>query len=133
MKRILRIILASLAGVIATMLTLSTCESILPMVVEHPPMPSDLNGDWSGFAAQLSVTYLLGLLAGYALAGFVGGYVATWASPKPRKATAASVTAVAYAISGILNFQMIPHPVWMMVAAMAAYIGMPIAGYFARR
>ncbi|MEJ1928804.1 hypothetical protein WDZ92_00830 [Nostoc sp. NIES-2111] len=133
MKPILRIILASLAGVIATMLAVSGCEALLPLIFERPPMPTGPDADWGAFVEKLSMGVKLGLLAGYAIGGFVGGYVATWATPKPKSITPAVVTAIAFAISGILNFQMIPHPIWMMAVGMILYLATPILGYFAKR
>ena len=77
----------------------------------------------------------IGILIGYIIASFVGGFIVTKMSRQVSKGTALPIiVGVLLMIVGILNFMMLPgQPVWFMAAALLTFIPLSLVGHrFAR-
>jgi hypothetical protein len=79
------------------------------------------------YVESLPVAALLIVLAGYGIAGFVGGWLATRLSNTTLLRPAVAVAAVLLGGS-IMNLRAIPHPLWFWLANLLLVVLMPLAG-----
>ena len=119
---IVRAVLASIAGIVVAGMVVALVESAGHMIYPPPPdldleRPEDLARllEVIPLGAKISVVeaWFLGALAGASVAGWIGR------SKKPGWAVA-----VFMLIASVVTTLMIPHPVWMIVAAAV----LPFAG-----
>lgn len=121
-KPILRLIMATLAGLIAAILVVGVVET-LGHTIFPPPDGIDATDpadqarlmEVIPFGAKLAVVaaWFLGALAGCALAAYVG-----------RRILPGWIVAGFMVLASIWTTQMFPHPTWMIVAAVV----LPIIG-----
>ena len=113
-----RTILGILAGLVVAWLAMTICE-FASLFLHRPPAGLDLR-DPQALAAHIAAAPLSAMLVvviGWALAAFVGGWVA--ARITRHRLVAALVIGVLVLAGVIANNAMIPHPLWMTVVGIA--------------
>ena len=124
-----RTILGILAGVIVAWLAMTICE-FASLFLHRPPAGLDLR-DPQALAAHIAAAPLSAMLVvvvGWALAAFVGAWVAARIA---RHRRAAALVIGLLVLAGVIaNIAMIPHPLWMTVAGLA--LPLPLAWLAAR-
>ena len=124
-----RTILGILAGLVVAWLAMSACE-FASLFLHRPPAGLDLR-DPQALAAHIAAAPLPAMLVvvlGWALAAFLGGWVA--ARIARHRLAAALIIGVLVLAGVIANSAMIPHPLWMTVAGIA--LPLPLAWPAAR-
>lgn len=115
----LRTILAILAGLIVAILTILALQYFGISLFPPPPdIQFDKETDLAQLVASASTGKLIWVLFSWALAAFVGSWVASRISQRHRVAAAISV-GVFIVIGVILTVSQYPHPTWMTVAGIA--------------
>lgn len=124
-----RTILGILAGLVVAWLTMSVCE-FASLFLHRPPPGLDLR-DPQALAAHIAaapLSAMLVVLAGWALAAFLGGWVAARIA---RHRRVAAILIGALVLAGVIaNSTMIPHPLWMTIAGLV--LPLPLAWLAAR-
>ena len=124
-----RTILGILAGLVVAWLAMTICE-FASLFLHRPPAGLDLR-DPQALAAHIAAAPLSAMLVvvvGWALAAFVGAWVA--ARIARHRLVAALFIGVLVLAGVIANSAMIPHPLWMTVAGIA--LPLPLAWLAAR-
>jgi MFS family permease len=124
----LRSILGFLAGLATSWLTISVSQ--LLSARSYPPPPgADLRDPeaLAAFIAAAPIPAMVLVVAGYALAALLGGWVAAMISRRHRAIVAVLVGALVL-VGVILNYMLIPHPVWMVVAGVLLPVPMAWLG-----
>ena len=67
----------------------------------------------------------IGLVVGYLVATTLGAYVAARLAAS-RHLLVASLVAAVFVAGGVANFMMIPHPIWVPIASMLAFLLAPV-------
>jgi hypothetical protein len=124
-----RTILGILAGLVVAWLAMTVCE-FASLFLHRPPAGLDLR-DPQALAAHIAAAPLSAMLVvvvGWALAAFVGAWVAARIA---RHRRAAALVIGLLVLAGVIaNIAMIPHPLWMTVAGLA--LPLPLAWLAAR-
>jgi len=124
-----RTILGILAGLVVAWLAMTICE-FASLFLHRPPAGFDLR-DPQALAAHIAAAPLSAMLVvvvGWALAAFVGAWVAARIA---RHRRAAALVIGLLVLAGVIaNIAMIPHPLWMTVAGLA--LPLPLAWLAAR-
>lgn len=124
-----RTILGILAGLVIAWLAMTVCE-FASLFLHRPPAGLDLR-DPQALAAHIAAAPLSAMLVvviGWALAAFVGGWVAARIA---RHRLVAALIIGGLVLAGVIaNNAMIPHPLWMTVAGIA--LPLPLAWLAAR-
>jgi hypothetical protein len=124
-----RTILGILAGLVVAWLAMTICE-FASLFLHRPPAGLDLR-DPQALAAHIAAAPLSAMLVvvvGWALAAFVGAWVAARIA---RHRRAAALVIGLLVLAGVIaNIAMIPHPLWMTVAGLA--LPLPLAWLAAR-
>ena len=122
-----RTILGILAGLVVAWLAMTICE-FASLFLHRPPVGLDLR-DPQALAAHIAAAPLSAMLVvGWALAAFVGAWVAARIA---RHRRAAALVIGLLVLAGVIaNIAMIPHPLWMTVAGLA--LPLPLAWLAAR-
>ena len=124
-----RTILGILAGLVVAWLAMTICE-VASLFLHRPPVGLDLR-DPQALAAHIAAAPLSAMLVvvvGWALAAFVGAWVAARIA---RHRLAAALAIGVLVLAGVIaNNAMIPHPLWMTVAGIA--LPLPLAWLAAR-
>jgi hypothetical protein len=124
-----RTILGILAGLVVAWLAMTICE-FASLSLHRPPAGLDLR-DPQALAAHIAAAPLSAMLVvvvGWALAAFVGAWVAARIA---RHRRAAALVIGLLVLAGVIaNIAMIPHPLWMTVAGLA--LPLPLAWLAAR-
>jgi hypothetical protein len=124
-----RLILGILAGLLVAWLSIALCE-FASVFLHRPPPGIDLR-DPQALAAHIAAApfhAMLIVVAGWALAAFLGGWVAARIA---RHRRAAALVVAAFVVLGVVaNNMMIPHPQWMTIAGLVLPI--PLAWLAAR-
>lgn len=133
-----RKILAVIVGWIAATAIIWIAEMISTMAAATYPKNAEYmsRDEWAAYMASMPALSYGIILAGYIVASFAGGFVATkmgrrWSGGM----TLALVVGVLLTIGGVLNFfVMLPgQPIWFMIASLLCYIPFALVGYrFAR-
>jgi hypothetical protein len=112
MVRTIFAVLLGLVVAVATMLLLEFAGmSLFPL---PPGTRVDSEADLARVVASASTGKLLWVLMGWAVAAFLGGWVAARLA---RHRTGAALAVGAVVVAGVvLNAAMLPHPAWMTVA-----------------
>ena len=124
----LRIVLGIVAGAVAAVVLLMVLEmaghaAMPPPAGLDPADPEDLKQ----MVASASLAAKAWVVFGWFAAVLAGGWLARRLS---RKGWAGWVIAGLILLGGIANIMMIPHPLWMQIAAIAAPL---LAGWFVTR
>jgi hypothetical protein len=124
-----RTILGILAGLVVAWLAMTVGE-FASLFLHRPPAGLDLR-DPQALATHIAAAPLSAMLVvvvGWALAAFVGGWVAARIA---RHRLAAALLIGILVLAGVIaNNAMIPHPLWMTVAGIA--LPLPLAWLAAR-
>ena len=124
-----RTILGILAGLVVAWLAMTICE-FASLFLHRPPAGLDLR-DPQALAAHIAAAPLSAMLVvvvGWALAAFVGAWVAARIA---RHRRAAALVIGLLVLAGVIaNIAMIPHPLWMTVAGLV--LPLPLAWLAAR-
>jgi hypothetical protein len=128
MLAFVRSIVAILVGLFVAVITLSLFEYVSAMVFPLPPGidPTDAEALRS-VVGQIPFPAYLIILLGWSVAAFVGAWLAG------RMAGRASllhglIEAVLLLTAGVTNLFMIPHPIWVTILGLAAFVGLGYAG-----
>ena len=121
------------AGIVVAWLVI-VLSQLLSAALYPPPPGTDLTDPavLADFINAAPVTAMGCVIAGYALAALLGGWVAARiARAHPR--IAAMVVGGMVLLGVILNYTMIPHPTWMLVSGVLlplpmAWLGARLAG-----
>lgn len=124
----LRTILGIVAGVVLAMVVMMALEMAGHAAMPPPPGldPADPE-DVKQMVASASMAAKAWVVFGWFAAALAGGWLARRLS---RKGWAGWVIAVLIAVGGIANIMMIPHPLWMQIAAVGAPL---VAGWIVMR
>ncbi len=121
----LRTILAVIAGLIVAMLLIFALESISLMLFPPPPgMKLETEADIAQLVALSSTGQKAWVVFGWALASFVGGWIAALISRRHRRVAAGAI-GVLIVIGTVMNATAIPHPLWM--NALGVLLPIPLA------
>jgi hypothetical protein len=124
-----RTILGILAGLIVAWLAMTACE-FASLFLHRPPAGLDLRDPQAlaGHIAAAPVSAMVVVVLGWALAAFVGAWVAARIA---RHRLAAALVIGLLVLAGVIaNNAMIPHPLWMAVFGIA--LPLPLAWLAAR-
>lgn len=128
LNRILGAVVGVVVAVVVTMLAQMVVHAV------YPPPPGDYTKMEVARAAieQAPALSLIGVILGYGLAAFVGGWVASLVAR--RGGWHAWVPAVFLLASTLLNVFLLPHPVWFPATAILTILaGAWVSGRFAPR
>lgn len=122
----IRGILAVLVGIFAGSATVWVLE-LAGHLLYSPPAGLDLENleALKQYVASAPTGMFLALLAAWAGGAFVGGSVAALLSQRRRGAHALAVGAL-QTVFAVIQFGMIPHPLWFMVLGVTVFL--PFAG-----
>lgn len=119
-----------MAGMLVAVTVVTLCDSAAGAL--HPLPPGfDMTdmAQMKAHAGAAPTAALLVVLLGWILAPFAGGLVASRIAARSRKQYAWIIAGVLLAAT-LANLLAIPHPIWMVVGALA---GVPAAGWLAAR
>lgn len=119
-----------MAGMLVAVTVVTLCDSAAGAL--HPLPPGfDMTdmAQMKSHAGAAPTAALLVVLLGWILAPFAGGLVASRIAARSRKQYAWIIAGVLLAAT-LANLLAIPHPIWMVVGALA---GVPAAGWLAAR
>jgi hypothetical protein len=126
----LRIVLASLAGIVIAFLLIAGLETLGHRL--YPPPPGLLRADGmlvKDFMAKIPVASLCYILVAWSTAAYVGGLVAALiAGSRPR--LCAGIIGGFVVAGSLYNVASISHPWWFVLSALLA---IPLAAYAAGR
>lgn len=112
----LRIFFAIIIGGIAGIATMMLVEYLSSMLF---PMPTDLDtkslGEMKTYMDSVPIAAKAMVLVGWTLGSVVGGYVATRLA-RNGSAVPGIIVGLVLLAAGGLNFLMLPHPIWMVIA-----------------
>lgn len=119
-----------MAGMVVAVTVVSMCDLAAGALHATPPGfdMTDM-AQVKAHAAAAPTAALLVVLLGWLLGPFAGGLVASRIAARSRKQYAWIIAGVLLAAT-LANLLAIPHPIWMVVGALA---GVPAAGWLAAR
>ena len=119
-----------LAGVVTGGAVVAAIEAVGHMVYA-PATPVDLSTPeaMSAFVAALPVGAFLFVLAAYVGGTAAGGFVATLVARRHAMVFAGIIGALIL-LGSVVNFAMIPHPAWFIVATL---VGVPLTAWLTGR
>jgi hypothetical protein len=124
-----RSILAVLAGILVMGITVAAVQWLGHSI--YPPPAGIDPTDHDAMVALISQMPKMALgmvLVAYAFGTFLGAFTATTISAKHKRGVAIVVGVVMLALVA-LNFSVIPHPAWMVVAGLAIPIPFALLGW----
>ncbi|MBL8958297.1 MAG: hypothetical protein JNJ98_00470 [Gemmatimonadetes bacterium] len=116
------------AGVFVGVILLVVLQAANGMAFPPPPGtdPNDPESMRRAMAAMTTPAYV-GLIAGYLIATTVACTLAArLAGTDPSRR--ARLVGLAFIVAGIMNFRAIPHPGWVVVATLAAFVSAMVLG-----
>jgi len=124
----------SFIAIVAGMVVAVTCVSVFDLIAgSFHPVPEGFDPkNWEqvkAHAANAPTPALLVVLLGWVVGAFAGGVVSSRIAERKRKGYAYIISTLILAAT-ISNFFTVPHPMWMMTAAI---IGIGVAGLQAAR
>ena len=124
----LRTLLGIIVGLVTAMLLIFALEAA-GMMVFPPPAGLQLNNeaDLAQLVAQSSPGKKSWVVFGWALASFVGGWVAARISQLHPRFAALAVAALIM-IGTVMNAMVIPHPMWMNVLGIVLPVPLALLG-----
>lgn len=131
MPRILRNILAVLAGTFATMACVMAFDAVNHLIWPPPPGtdPNDMESVKRA-AAAMPVQALVFMEAGWMVCAIVGSLVATLIAAPPRSVIPGLIACGMLLLGTVAALMMLPHPPWMMPVAV---VGIPLVGWATAR
>ena len=125
MRRILAVLAGLAAALVCTMLLEGIQHAIFPIAegVDY----HDAAG-MQRFVDSMPAFAFVGLLIVYAVAAFVGGYLATRIAQTGKPVEAVLVGAL-FMIGGLINLTEIRHPTWFVILNLISYVPMAYLGY----
>jgi hypothetical protein len=122
MGAFLRSIFAVLTGLIVAMVILLVVEFASNLVF---PLPPDIV--LTGSTGQVPLGAMIMVLVGWAAGSFIGAWLAgRMAGRAPM--VHGMIVALLLLTAGITNLMAFPHPIWMWVLGIAAFVGLGYAG-----
>lgn len=124
----LRTLLGIIVGLVTAMLLIFALEAA-GMLVFPPPPGSQLNNeaDLARLVAQSSTGKKAWVVFGWALASFVGGWVAARIGRRHPRFAALGVAALIM-VGTVMNAMVIPHPMWMNVLGVLLPVPLALLG-----
>lgn len=124
----LRSVLVVLAGLVAGMLVVMAIESAIPLAFPGlaPIDPNDYAGAVAAMArlpAGVFAMLMAGWVCGSLAAGLVVGRLATH-----KPGWHALVVGAVQTAGAIVNFQMLPHPTWVIAGGLVVFVPMVLVG-----
>lgn len=110
-------IIAVVAGVVVAVLIVVIMEAITGVIF---PMPEGTVV--ADYVSNASVGMFILLILGYLAAAVGGGGVAAYLSPEKKHLYALGI-GIFLALAGIYNFMTIPHPFWVEILSIVAFLG----------
>ena len=133
MRQGLRTAVGVVAGIVVAWLVI-VLSQLLSAALYPPPPGTDLTDPavLADFINAAPVTAMACVIAGYALAALLGGWVAARIS-RAHPRIAAMIVGALVLLGVVLNYTMIPHPTWMLVSGVLlplpmAWLGARLAG-----
>lgn len=99
-------------------------HAVLPVPTDYDPMTEE---GAARYLREAPIAAKLGLVFGWFAGALAGGWMAVRVG---RRTWLAWIVAIMIALAGVTNVIMIPHPLWMQAAAVAAPL---LAGWLASR
>ncbi len=120
---------ASVVAAVGVAMVIITLVEALSGRLYPPPANLDVGNAEAlrEYVRSLPVSALLLVLAGYGIAGFAGGWLATRLSGTALLRPAIAVAAVLLGGS-IMNLRAIPHPAWFWGTNLLLVVAMPLVG-----
>src|SRR5688572_11978981 len=112
-----RSIIAVLAGIVISMVTITVVQMLGHQIYESPA-GLDMN-DKAAIAAymeKMPIEAMLMVLLAYIAGAFLGGLIAARLAPR-RPILHAMIIGTLLFFAGIANFIMLPHPIWFFAAS----------------
>lgn len=125
----LRSIVAVLAGILVMGITVAAVQWLGHSI--YPPPPGIDPGDHDAMVALISQMPKMALgmvLVAYAFGTFLGAFTASTISRAHKRGVAIVLGVVMLALVA-LNFSVIPHPAWMVVAGLAIPLPFALLGW----
>jgi len=129
MRQGLRTAVGVVAGIVVAWLAI-VLSQLFSATLYPPPHGTDLTDPavLADFINAAPVTAMACVIAGYALAALLGGWVAARiARAHPR--IAAMIVGGVVLLGVVLNYTMIPHPTWMLVSGVLLPLPMAWPGW----
>ncbi len=122
MKQLGRRVIAVLTGLVMGLICLSIIE-LIGMLLFPLPEGVDPTDETAlrEIAAQIPAGAFVSIVAAWFAGTFIGSYVTARLAPDAPRAHAAGVTALLLA-AGVSNMLMIPHPLWVWVSGILAFL-----------
>ena len=137
MRQGLRTAVGVVAGIVVAWLVI-VLSQLLSAALYPPPPGTDLTDPavLADFINAAPVTAMGCVIAGYALAALLGGWVAARIS-RAHPRIAAMIVGALVLLGVVLNYTMIPHPTWMLASGVLltlpmAWLGARLEGRRAR-
>lgn len=128
----LRKILGVILGLIMAVVIFEIVETVSGAIFGTPEMSA--NGGMPApqviaeFMSKLPISAFLVLLLGYAVGSFIGGWLARKISKSDSLIVPVTI-GVLLTLAWIMNFSMIPHPMWVVILGFFCYIPFAILGH----
>ena len=131
MRRVIRSILAVLAGFVAASVVMMLVEMVNGRVL-YPELGAAAQGmtdreEIRALLAAAPIGAFLVVLLGWALGSLLGGFVAAWIGRRTPTAHALAL-GLLLTLAGILNNLMIPPPWWFWIPTLFVFIPAACAG-----
>jgi hypothetical protein len=124
----LRTLLGIIIGLVTAMLLIFALEAAGMMLFPPPPgMQLNNEADLAHLVAQSSTGKKAWVVFGWALASFVGGWVAARIGRQHPRFAALSV-AVLIMVGTVMNAMVIPHPMWMNLLGVVLPVPLALLG-----
>jgi hypothetical protein len=122
----LRMVGAGVAGVLAAVVVVALIEAV-SHAIYAPTAAQDLSTPdaMAAFVATLPLGAFLFVLGAYVAGTFAGGIVAA-AIARRRAMLFAGIVGACILLGSVINFALIPHPVWFIAATI---VGVPLVAF----
>lgn len=124
MRQLLGVVLGIAVAIGVVFVVETIGHALLPVPTDYDPMTED---GAARYLREAPIAAKLGLVFGWFAGALAGGWVAVRIGGRARLAW---IVAGLIALAGVANIMMIPHPLWMQVAAVTAPL---LAGWLASR
>ncbi|MCW3126895.1 MAG: hypothetical protein JWO03_2553 [Bacteroidetes bacterium] len=126
---VLRRIMGVIAGIAVGGIIVEMGDSASRMMV-HVPKDFDSQNTkaMADLVANMPVSCFLIMIAGYIVAAFSGGIIATLITGR-EQSRPAMLVGILLTIGGVINLTMFPHPVWFIVVSTLVYIPSAWSGW----
>ncbi len=124
-----RKIIAVVAGIVSAFVVMIAVEMIGSLIF---PMPSNIDitnrEAMTEYMSNMSIGAYLMVALGWVLSSFAGGFVVTKIS-KEQSVRFPLFIGMLLTIGGVINFILLPHPVWFMILGFLIFIPISLIGH----